>query len=50
MEQALERLDANVPVSVAKFGKRGCGERDLGRRRQALVDEPPEPTQRSARS
>jgi hypothetical protein len=50
MEQALERLGANVPVSVAKFGKRGCGERDLGQRRQALVDEPLEPTQRSARS
>jgi hypothetical protein len=50
MEQALERLDANVPVSVAKFGKRGCGERGLGQRRQVLVDEPLEPTQRSARS
>jgi hypothetical protein len=50
MEQALERLDANVPVSVAKFGKRGCGERDLAEWRQALVDEPLEPTQRSARS
>ena len=50
MEQALERLDAHVLVSVAKFGRRGCAERDLGRRRQALVDEPLEPTQRSARS
>ena len=50
MEQALERLGANVAVAVAKFGKRGCGERDLAECRQALVDEPLEPTQRSARS
>ena len=50
MEQALERLGANVAVAVANFGKRGCGERDLAECRQALVDEPLEPTQRSARS
>jgi hypothetical protein len=50
MEEALERLDANVAVAVAKFGKRGCGERDLAEWRQALVDAPLEPTQRSARS
>jgi hypothetical protein len=46
MEQALARLGANVAVAVAKFGKRGCGERDLAEWRQALVDEPLQPAQR----
>ena len=38
-DQPLQRLGADVPGPVAKFGKRRSRERDLGEWRQPLVDE-----------
>jgi hypothetical protein len=31
---------------VPKLGKRGCGQSDLGQRRQSFIDEPLQPPQR----
>ena len=44
MEQALERLDANV--AVTRLGERRRCERNLGEWRLPLIDEPLEPAQR----
>ena len=46
MEQALERLDANVAVAVPKLSEGRRSERNLGERRQPLVNEPLQSAQR----